>query len=69
MFNKLRSKMVEQSCSTKELAQVLGISQSTLSRRFNGKHTFTIIEVGKCKERLALTDTEVSEIFFNVKVS
>ena len=71
MLNKmaLRLKMLEQSCTVKELSQVLAISQSALYRRLNGNVVFTVPEMLICAKHLGLTAEERDAIFFKDKVA
>ena len=71
MFNKkmLRTKMYGNSCTAKELSQLLGISQSALYRRLNGQIAFTVPEMLMCAKYLGLTNEERDQIFFAELVS
>jgi len=70
-FNKtaLRVKMLESSCTVKELSQVLDISKGALYRRLNGQVFFTVPEVIACSKHLNLTNEERDQIFFNHDVA
>lgn len=51
------------------LAEAMGIPQSALSARINGKIEFRQNEINFIRKRWSLTDQETVDIFFNDKVS
>lgn len=59
----LRYEMMDHDCSVSELANVCGISRSSLYRRLNGKVDFTLGEILKCSERLNLSPARWQYIF------
>ena len=48
-----------------ELAEYLGITNSTLSFKINGKNDFLRAEIQLIKQRYKLTPQEIDQIFFN----
>jgi DNA-binding phage protein len=62
---KLRGKMVEMGHGVDSLAAKIGVDRSTLYRKFDCGEKFTIGEVQKLIDALALTNDEISAIFFN----
>ncbi|MGL5153281.1 MAG: helix-turn-helix transcriptional regulator [Clostridium sp.] len=61
MFWKLRGAIREKNITQNQLATYLGISNSTLSLKLNGKSQFTLEEAKKISEILS---KDVREIFF-----
>ena len=51
------------------MAQFLGLPQSAISARINGKTDFRQSEIKMIKKRWNLTDQETVDIFFNDEVS
>ncbi len=51
------------------LAEAMGIPQSALSARINGKIEFRQNEINFIRKRWSLTDQETVDIFFSDKVS
>lgn len=48
-----------------ELAEYLGITNSTLSFKINGKNDFLRAEIQLIKQRYKLTPQEIDQIFFS----
>lgn len=69
MFNAnlLKAELLIKGISTDELAKILGINKSTLSKRINGKSEWTLSELKKVGEILGVE--KLNQIFFNLKVS
>ena len=67
----LKSIMIKNGDTGKELAQALNISRSTLSHKMTGYKglCFTQREILIIKERYQLTAREIEEIFFTQKPS
>lgn len=65
---KLRALMVEQGLTNDTVAKTIGISKQSFSLKANNKREFTISEVYKIMKLLQLTEQEVVEIFFAVRV-
>lgn len=64
--NLLLSIIVEKGENQKILAEALGISRITISRKISEKHdaTFTQPEIALIRKRYELTDKQVTAIFF-----
>lgn len=60
----LLAQMTLKGVTTKDLADALGCSMSTIYRKVNGKVAFTVPEVQRCAEFLALSVGIANEIFF-----
>lgn len=60
----LRAKMVMNDDTGITLSKALGISETTLSSKINGKAEFTRNEIAKIKERYKLNAEDIDEIFF-----
>lgn len=65
----LKAKMIINNDTGMELSKALGISETTLSAKLNGKSEFTRSEIAKIKARYRLSATEVDDIFFNYQVT
>lgn len=65
----LKVEMIRNDENGDDLANGLGISRQTLSRKMNNKADFTQKEISAIKARYSLTPERVSEIFFADKVS
>ena len=63
--NILKSKMILQEKTQSEMAQVLGLSLVSVSKKINGVIKFNLEEVKKIKEYLNLTDEEINQIFLS----
>lgn len=67
---KLRSIMVMHGHTNKDLAELLGISEQSVSNKINERGTeFRQGEIAKIKEKYNLTAEQVEDIFFDPKVS
>lgn len=62
-LKELKIKMIRYDDSTKSLAEFLGITPLTLSRKLSGHSEFTLSESVKLKNRYDLTDEEYFQIF------
>lgn len=67
----LRIEMLKHDDSGGDLAKFLGISKTTLSKRFNnkGNSDFSRVEIMSIKDRYNLSPERVDEIFFGEEVS
>lgn len=65
----LKIKMLINNDTGIKLAKALGISETTLSAKLNGKAEFTRKEIQIIKIRYNLNAEEVDEIFFNYTVT
>lgn len=66
MFNKnlFRAKIAENGVTTKKVAQLMGINETTLYRKINGESDFTRNEIQLFKKEFELSGDEVDSIFF-----
>lgn len=62
--NLLKAKMVEKGKTQSEIAQEIGMSTNSLSRKVNGKREFTASEIRKLIKCLSLDPATYHEIFF-----
>ena len=67
--NLLKSQMVLRGISAKTLMEVQGWSETTTSRKINGKVAFKAPEVQVCVELLKLDSDTANKIFFAAKMS
>lgn len=63
--NILKSKIKLNEDTQENLAEYLGITNSTLSFKINGKNDFLRAEIQLIKQRYNLTPQEIDQIFFN----
>ena len=61
--------MIKNHETQKTLAEAMGIAQSALSDRINGKTDFRQNEINFIRRRWDLSDQEVVDIFFTEEVS
>lgn len=61
-INELRAAMARKEYSMNDLADILGVSRSTIYRRMRGESEFTVTEVIKMIDVLNITDPE--RVFF-----
>lgn len=62
---RLKILMMKKQIKRRYLAQILGISYNTLTKKLNGKRDFSAIEITKIKNFLELDDELSANIFFN----
>lgn len=62
----LKGKIRENGDTQERLAVAIGISNSNLSDKINGKSSFRQNEILLIKERYSLTANDVDRIFFNL---
>lgn len=64
-IRKLKAKLVERDVSIADLANILNVDKSTVYRKFNKSgEAFTVSDVDKIAKALALTYSDINEIFF-----
>ena len=66
--NKLRGRLVEYGYTQQDFAQLLGISQSTVSMKLNNVTDFTSGEIFHIAEVLNIPREEIGDYFFTPKV-
>lgn len=64
-----RKAMIDNGDNQKTVAAALGLAQSALSNRLNGKVDFRMEEIKIIRDRFKLTPEQTITIFFNEKVS
>ena len=62
---KIADKRILLGITQEELAEYLGITNSTLSFKINGKNDFLRAEIQLIKQRYKLTPQEIDQIFFS----
>ena len=62
---KLKSVLVERGSNVESLAKSMGLSRSSLYRKFNGSEKITVEHIQKIKQELNLTDADIMSIFFD----
>lgn len=62
MFSNLRAEMARKHITGIELAEILGINNSTFSLKFNGKNEFSLGEAFAIKKALG-TDLSIEALF------
>lgn len=67
-YNKLKGKITEKYGTQAAFAQVMGISERTLSLKLNNKIYFKQDEISKAASLLKFNDDEICEYFFNHQV-
>ena len=67
-YQKLLGKMREKSLSQFQLSKIIGMSESTLNIKLNGKSYFRQEEILKICDALGIQDDEVNTYFFTQKV-
>lgn len=65
----LHSVVIAHGDNLTKLAEAMGLAQSALSNRVNGKVEFRQAEIGYIKRRYGLTADEIDRIFFADAVS
>ena len=66
---KFRQTMIENHDTQAALADAMGLPQSAISARINGKIDFRQSEINFIIQRYGLTATQTREIFFDQEVS
>lgn len=64
----LKSFIVKNKMTMKDLAKEIGISETSLSYKANNKREFTATEIDNISRALGLSTTERDSIFFNLNV-
>ena len=64
--NLMRAALAKSGIGAKELAKVIGVNESTMSRKMTGKSDFTRSEIQAICQHLNLTAEEKDDIFFAV---
>lgn len=64
MKHRLKEQMDRYGDSQEELAEYLGVTYQTLSKKLNGHGDFSRTEIRKMKDRYSLTAQQIDHIFF-----
>lgn len=64
-LDKLKGKLKEKRLSYQKVAEILGVSTTTVSSKMNGETRFYLEEIRTLSEYLELSDEEKVKIFFN----
>lgn len=67
-YNKLRGRIVEKYGNQIEFAKAMDWSERTLSKKINGKVSWKQTDICKAINLLELTEDDIQEYFFTVKV-
>lgn len=67
-LGKLNRAIDEKGIKRRFIAGKMGISESTLSKKLNGKNEFTVSEANTLSAIIQLSRTERNDIFFESKV-
>lgn len=64
-LDKLKGKLKEKRLSYNKVAEILGVSTTTVSSKMNGETRFYLEEIRVLSDYLGLTDEEKIKIFFD----
>ena len=67
-FNKLKGRIVEVYGTQYAFANAMGIAKNTLSMKLSGLSDFTLPEIKKACELLAIPDEQIKDYFFAAEV-
>lgn len=67
-YSKLRGRIVEKFGSQMSFAKAMSISERTLSLKMSGKRTWKQPEICLAIKLLGLSNNDIQEYFFNLKV-
>lgn len=68
-ISELRAAMARKNISVPQLASLIGISKKTLYSRLSGETDFNLSEIRKIALVLKLSEAEILNIFFALKVA
>lgn len=68
-LNELKAEIARNEITIEQLAEKMGISRTTLWRKFNNPDSFTLKEISDITRILNVNKQRVLEIFFTEKVS
>lgn len=63
-FDKLRHRIIEKIGSNRKMADLLGITEVSFSRKINGKTSFSAQDVYTMSELLEISADEIGDYFF-----
>lgn len=64
-LDKLKGKLKEKRLSYNKVAEILGVSTTTVNSKMNGETRFYLEEIRTLSDYLGLTDEEKVKIFFD----
>ena len=67
-YSKLLGRMREKGITQEKLAEMIGISGVTMSKKLNGKSEWTQVEINKVCEILEIDPADIPVYFFTPKV-
>lgn len=67
-YSKLKGRIIEKYGSQSGFANVLGVTQSTLSQKLNGHYNFSQNEINVISKYLEIKKEEIGVYFFTSKV-
>ena len=67
-YSKLLGRMKEKGITQEKLAEMIGVSGVTISKKLNGKSEWTQVEINKVCEILEIDPADIPVYFFTPKV-
>lgn len=67
-YNELRGRIIAKFGTLENFAEILGVSQATLSKKLNNKVAISQKDVSVWAEKLGIPMEEIGSIFFTLKV-
>lgn len=67
-YSKLLGRMKEKGITQEKLAEMIGVSGVTMSKKLNGKSEWTQVEINKVCEILEIDPADIPVYFFTPKV-
>lgn len=65
-YGKLKGRIVEKCGTQKTFAELIGLSERSISLKLNNERPFTQVDIAKCCEILEIPTNEIQSYFFNV---
>lgn len=67
-YNKLKGRIVELGYGISDIANLLGVSRTSIYERLNGNIPFKDYEIYKICKFLDIREVDIEQYFFNLKV-
>lgn len=67
-YSKLNGRIIEKCETQGKFADMMGLSERSVSLKLNNKREFKQNEISKALEILQLSNNDISEYFFKIKV-
>lgn len=67
-YSKLKGRIVEKCGTQSKFAEMMGLSERSISMKLNNKISFNQVEIKKAIEVLELKECDIEEYFFKTKV-